>query len=680
MGSSFANVQVATRDLDASGLIDGIGECLRQTLEEDGFVPVEGEQPADRTIFVRGEGGWIGVYDQACDSVRSDVAERLAGALSSTLKTHALSVLIYDSDVLELRLFYLGAQIDRMNSNPSYFGRVSAAERKAARGQPEAWAPVLLTGEKPAALRGIWAKQKLFADDTLRETAVLLGLSADLACTTYRDIEPGDARFMRVAFRPLARPRQPPRAEGPPRFVAEGSSAKLVAAVNSPVVFSGSARNAGGSGRGLSVVVWGEAVTRGLLSIDAVQLALSFGDEAKQLTAPFMDAPGHEHRVRIATFSEVELAAAPAVEQSALSPDQLVALDERALMDMHETWERQTRESVRIHANITGTALAPGAGALHVGFVPDESSSRQSSVTIAVNVYERARRPLRAREAGPRLPEHVLFGLVSFELERMAAAQVSLAIIEPFLELLDASLPLSLTVFPAEARTRPRTSRTKVAGFSSSARWKKLAAELVSARCVTGEQNFEVKDFFDRRPTHGFAFGNSLYDLEVPNDPELPTLAVWVDLERASHEYARKAVSLLNELVAECMLQHAGVQAQVGRTTQMYHTLDMTVYESACEIQGQCTLRRSWLRRFLRGAYVGTLWLGEALVALLPDLKALQAAAPAEWANGRLKLAIDDEETLDAVERALAPLLASAEDWKEATQRMFANGTQSHQR
>src|SRR6185369_15953920 len=269
MGATFVNIQVYTRNADTRARLDEVQACLRSVLHEDGLLPVEADQASDRTILVAAGKNWIGVY----------------GELSRQLETQAITIVMHDSDVLWLELFDSGTVIDSFNDNPDYFVKVSSEERKSARGKPERWSSVLAPGATSAALRGVWRKRTRFAEDTLRETATLLGLDENLAQVGFRYLQQADGEFddtqlLRLGFRHLVRPAHEIRAQGQPRFEFNSSSANNVAVVGSVKQFGGcSVRNMGGALHGLSLVLSGDALERGLLSISSVQLVVSLGEQ-----------------------------------------------------------------------------------------------------------------------------------------------------------------------------------------------------------------------------------------------------------------------------------------------------------------------------------------------------------------------------------------------------------------
>ena len=656
MGATFVNIQVYTRNADTRARLDEVQACLRSVLHEDGLLPVEADQASDRTILVAAGKNWIGVYDELCDEQLQDVASRLASELSRQLETQAITIVMHDSDVLWLELFDSGTVIDSFNDNPDYFVKVSSEERKSARGKPERWNSVLAPGATSAALRGVWRKRTRFAEDTLRETATLLGLDENLAQVGFRYLQQADGEFddtqlLRLGFRHLVRPAHEIRAQGQPRFEFNSSSANNVAVVGSVKQFGGcSVRNMGGALHGLSLVLSGDALERGLLSISSVQLVVSLGEQRTLLTAPTEGELRGEQRVSVASFPELELAAGPSYAHHSLS-------------------------ATSVHALLFGEGLSLGAGVVHVGFVPHGAAQGQAVISLKVEVFAPARPPLRAAElapSGPQRPKHVLFARVSMDLEQHEAAAAAVPMIERYCDFLGPSGELSLTIFSNEPSARPRKSKAKLSSLPRSARWQKFRSEFERAACASGDRKVPVEDVFARRPSDGFSFGGSIHRHELAGDPELPTLVLWFDLENVPTERASAAEALFEAFMADVMVHHSGVQALVGRASTMSAwSIDLSEYEAACGIHGFCTLRRSWLSHFVRGVHVGTLWLGASLVRLIPDMAALETAAQVEPFGRALKVMIASEAELASVERALAPLLPSPEDARLATDRLY---------
>lgn len=677
MGSSFVNVQVHAAGRDPRAALDGVVDCLVSVLREDGFVRPDAGQSSDRTVLVAAGSSGIGVYDEICDKPREEVAARLASELSRRLETHAVTILVHDSDVLVLELFGSGELLDRFNSNPGLFGEASTSERTALRGKPARWNPVLLPGVRSASLGAVWRKRKLLADDTLREIAQLLGIEQDRALLGFRYLEEGDAeelglQVVSLRFRHAVRPAHETLSQAAPRLQQASSSVKAVGVIGQPARFSAGVRNLGGAASGISVLVYGDAIDGGLLSIDSVQLVIpqetahkvsrhaGYSSQSTVFDCATTDELRGEHRVSRASFPELKLEAGPAA-----TPDDF---------NFGQAWDHYSRIAT-IHANIFATAVNVGKGAVHVGFVPDSASEGHAVVSLTAEVFRPAALPLRAPASSaprPEQPEHALFALVSVDLEQREAAAVVAPIIERFCEFLEPAGEFYATVYAAEQRTRPRSVKLKPGALPRGARWQKLKDELRRAACVGGERQVRREQFFARQPSDGFCFGGSLTRHDVPGDPTLPTLVLWFDLEGISSERALAAEALFEAALTEVMERHSGVQAMLGRTTVMHvGYLDLTEYESACGFYGACVLRRSWLTRFLRTVVVGKLWLGESLTRLVPDTKKLAAAARVEVFARMIKITVASRDELRNVELALADLLPSHDDFRLASDRIY---------
>ena len=75
-----------------------------------------------RKAFVSPEwNGFTVVFDELSDKQDQEAIAKLAGQLSSDLRSTVLAVLIHDSDILWYQLYEGGTLTDQYNSAPSYF-------------------------------------------------------------------------------------------------------------------------------------------------------------------------------------------------------------------------------------------------------------------------------------------------------------------------------------------------------------------------------------------------------------------------------------------------------------------------------------------------------------------------------------------------------------------------------
>ena len=376
MGSTFVNLQVHARGRNSKAITQELVTCLASALHADGYLPAGDSESCDRTLLVASSSDWVSVHDELCDEQRLDVLERLAAELSRALETQVITILVHDSDILDLRLFDSGTLSDRFNNRPDYFEEVSEDEREAARGNPDRWRSVLATGAGPSALRSAWDKEQLFAEHILDDAAQLLGIDAKRARVGFRylqedDLELEGVELSKLGFRHAVRPTFEARAEGPPRFMFGGSSAGVSATVGHSMQLAGSVHSVGGPSRGLSVVVFGDALDRELLSITSVQLVVTAGEQQTVVSAPAESVLQGEQRLSVAAFPDLEIPAGSAVPASEISFEQ--------------TWDYD-RHTPKIHANVFGRGVSSGAGDVHIGFVPYGASEGQAVASQGVEI------------------------------------------------------------------------------------------------------------------------------------------------------------------------------------------------------------------------------------------------------------------------------------------------------
>jgi hypothetical protein len=676
MGSFFTNVQLLRAGRLASAprpaQVAAIADAIKQAALAAGFVEADPAGKADRTILVGGgdgDGRWLTIYDSATEDQDDKALDALASALSARLETSAVTVLVHDSDVLELRLFEAGKRADRYNNDPGYFsGRVSKKAAAEAAGHPERWSPLLGAGATAAQLRAIWGDEALPAESVLAKTADALGWDARLSGRGYRytvagDGEPGAETVLRLRLAVRTKAEEP--LSGPPRFEDAGCTPSLDLSTGEPLVLRCNVRNIGGATRGLAIDVWGEAIDRGLVAASEVEVMVGLTPRRRG------DPP-------VATAPLVAEAGVPGVR------GHLAELELPAGHDVFDESARRLDPEKRgdllsvstVYATVKGAARAPGSGALHVGFVPYASPrDGQYAHTTSLAVRAPSRRPLRADAAVDAAalralePTDSLLALVSFDLERAAAAaHAADAIVKWSALLAHPRGSWSITVFRRSAG-RVGTGSSKAKGFFASARWAKLRDEFAKEAQVTGALPVSGSDFDeDGHPdqhVHGFTFGTSMLPLRVRGDRELPTLALSLDLTGARAD----AAAALQTIVDDLMARAKGVQALMAHWAGVAGAIDCTPYETATGTGGECTLLASWQRRYLRGVGDGPLWLGPALLERLGERGPLERAAAAVQPVGPSLRVMPGPgpAALDALERALAPLLPDRDAWQRAS-------------
>ena len=390
MPATFANVQVYTGDRTPEAARAAVVDALCRVVGADGFV--EATRPGervDRTILVGppGPGPWVAVYDEA-----GVPFPHLARALSAELGA-ALSVAINHSASLDLRLWLAGREADR------YIRRVGtdAHWRHASPhiGRPELWADLLPADTGPDELHRAFALRPAQVERVLWAVVELLGLHPLHCCAGYRyflERPEQAAALTRLPLRAVPDPAYLATVEGPPRLGWAVRRAKrrppAQRRVGLGVSFSLSleVRSAGGPGRGLEVVVSGEALARGLVEVGHADIARawphgkgeSWDGRFEVIRAP---AGGTPYRAR---FPDVELRAGLAV------PDfwRHLPRDLPSGPPAEANGVRQFTVSVR------ATALALGSGDVRLAVAPlDNPRAGQATVTVLVEVAAPGARP-----------------------------------------------------------------------------------------------------------------------------------------------------------------------------------------------------------------------------------------------------------------------------------------------
>jgi hypothetical protein len=172
MGSFFTNVHVRRTP---SLSLETIESTLDNLAKKAGMIRCAADaSKIDRSIVIHhGGGNWISIYDEATEDQDSAKLRSLGKALSEATESSVVSILVHDSDILQLDLYEKGKRVDQYDSNPGYFsdGETTDTALSRAAGKPKRWKHLLAPGMTPEMLANTWGEQKLFAEQTLARTA-----------------------------------------------------------------------------------------------------------------------------------------------------------------------------------------------------------------------------------------------------------------------------------------------------------------------------------------------------------------------------------------------------------------------------------------------------------------------------------------------------------------------------
>lgn len=290
MGSFLTNVQVFVGEQSAGEVRDALVRWLPTALKGEGMYLTRGADAPERTIVfgpVSDDRRWVSVFDEAGED-QSGSHQELARAASAVLKTFALSVLVHDSDVLEVHLFHGGRELDAYCNRPDYFEGGTAGPS----GDASRWAPVLGPGRTESDLEQAFHGAAHDADAVLVQIARVLGIDADLATAGFNSLDEARSSddLLRLGFtaeetstgrqareQELESDRERPhQGSEPPELVPakEGHTPTFVIGTdpNSTLEYTLQVKNIGGRTEGVVVNLSGVALDRGLLEVSRVRV------------------------------------------------------------------------------------------------------------------------------------------------------------------------------------------------------------------------------------------------------------------------------------------------------------------------------------------------------------------------------------------------------------------------
>jgi len=316
MGSFLTNVQVHTGGANRESIREAVVEALGKLVLEDGYRACSAGEAPDREIVIAsaGRAPWISIYDQASEDQGGSHVE-LARSLSKSLTTCAISVLVHDSDVLEMKLFQDGRALDEHCNWPGYF----EGRDREPQGDERAWKPVLRSGARPADLKKAWRAGAGRAEETLQEVASALAMNEELVAVGFNyldDVKLPRKGKTRLAFCLRERPaherkRVSQKSIGPPRLapgmpgIPPPEEQVFGAAPFEPFIIPVLVHNQGGTGIGLEVTIAGPALEKGLVVVARVEV---FAGRHQGDRVPNLSRAGSKRPVR-AAFESIPLMA-----------------------------------------------------------------------------------------------------------------------------------------------------------------------------------------------------------------------------------------------------------------------------------------------------------------------------------------------------------------------------------
>lgn len=626
MGAFFTNVHVRVPDGAEPASFDAsLRKAVEATLREDGMRLAKGDERPDREIVVLRGSRWLSFYDKRAEDQDATI-EDWARTLSTALATDAFSVMVHDSDVLVLSLFYKGKQRDRYDSNPEFSGK------KPSKVKPEAHAAKwmdLFVGDRESTLAAAFTRKGVFAEEALQPLAEAIGADHDRLAVGYNYLREQALDPSAVVLGAVYRkqPAWTKRATGAPRFTSqwpEGDEPEVWVApllVGQALQLSAVVVNRGGAATGLRL----EITSASSVELSRAQVVVHKpGRFQMDVYEASLVREGDRYAAELP-----EVALLPGFSGSLDITD--APMD--AVMDVHHAG--------RLQVNLYGTALSSGRGAMEVTFTPLANVSGARTECVSFEVEEVRGAPLRARELHPNILEPLQGDTHTYVLVVVdAPVEIVKAHALALLSAVRAELPKRRWEATVSDERFDVGEGLKATGSLGEATvWAAFEKAIRGAKqCVTatsGARSYSPAT-------------TSAFDVTVGN--ELGTIAISIAAKDIEPDAAERMFGAAIDAIAK-----AGVLVQaVLAHWAISHATGPTPYEAAVglhDVDSQST--RAWATRWIRAIGPGQLWLGKALRERAGALPGVVEIGPTA------RLAVTD---VAATERQLAVLLPSEAD------------------
>ena len=245
--------------------------------------------------------------------------------------------------------------------------------------------------------------------------------------------------------------------------------------------------------------------------------------------------------------------------------------------------------------------------------------------------------------------------MASLEADRGASAAAVRRTMDGWLDAVGGDWRVTLQRDPFDFDLKPW--RVDAARRARSKRWQEALEAAPSCHLLYGA--------LDPDPRTGL--GRAAFVLDASRPPfwqggaMSPQFCLWIEADLTPPD----AAGVLRRLLEELACQGRLLQAFLARWNWKPLSLGATPYETACGVGGPAALSPVWCGRYLRG--VGeVVWLGPQMTSRL-NRAAMQAVADlTEDGTGGWRVELRPPADLDALEKALAPVLGGREEWHQA--------------
>lgn len=156
MGAFFTNIQLKTSELDKTDITNRVVDYIIKLNSEAGFIKVDDEDEADKSVIISPaeDFSWISIYDEDTEDQSSRKLNKIASSLSKEFKTHALSILVNDSDTVYVGLIKNGTLKDSFNNRSK---KIDFSKNK-----PFVWSDILANNYTFENVKTAWNSKSVF--------------------------------------------------------------------------------------------------------------------------------------------------------------------------------------------------------------------------------------------------------------------------------------------------------------------------------------------------------------------------------------------------------------------------------------------------------------------------------------------------------------------------------------
>ena len=303
MGAFFTNVQLRTSELDKSNLTDRIVDCINQLNAEAGFIKVDNEDEADKSVIVSvsEDSAWVSIYDEETEDQSSRKLNKLASNLSKEFKTIALSILVNDSDSVYIGISVNGALKDSISNRSK---KIDFSKNK-----PLVWSDILIDNYSFDDVKNAWQNKSVFVEDFLTQFGKFINLDTSKLLTGYEYLsEEKLTKEIKLNF--TQRDKKKAAELGLTKFNMVAGAGLVDVKKGEKQTREWIITNEGDSSLGLDIIVAGECIEKDLLIPDLANVSLfkPQSDKQNEFSASFIETSSTTgERIFYARIEDIEI-------------------------------------------------------------------------------------------------------------------------------------------------------------------------------------------------------------------------------------------------------------------------------------------------------------------------------------------------------------------------------------